>query len=49
MFKQLVLLPHLQDVVESQEFNVQKDFGKYFGSAMMIGFGVVAMYRWHQT
>jgi len=28
---------------------VQKDFGKYFGSAMMIGFGVVALYRWHQT
>jgi len=28
---------------------VQKDFGKYLGSAMMIGFGVVALYRWHQT
>lgn len=49
MFKRLVLLPHLQDAVESQEFNVQNDFGKYFGSAMMIGFGVVALYRWHQT
>lgn len=44
-----MLLPHLQDVVESQGFNVQKDLGKYFGSAMMIGFGVVALYRWHQT
>lgn len=48
MSKRLVL-PHLQAVVETQEFNVQKDFGKYFGSAMMIGFGVVAFYRWHQT
>lgn len=48
MFKQLV--PRLSlDVEASQEFNVQKDFGKYFGSAMMIGFGVVALYRWHQT
>lgn len=28
---------------------MQKDLGKYFGSAMMIGFGVVALYRWHQT
>lgn len=28
---------------------MQKDFGKYIGSAMMIGFGVVALYRWHQT
>lgn len=28
---------------------MKKDFGKYFGSAMMIGFGVVAFYRWHQT
>lgn len=36
-------------MADSQESNVQKDFGKYFGSAMMIGFGVVALYRWHQT
>lgn len=44
------MLPQrLQNVVVSQEFNVQKDFGKYFGSAMMIGFGVIALYRWHQT
>jgi len=28
---------------------VQKDFGKYFGSTMMFGFGVLALYRWHQT
>lgn len=28
---------------------MQKDFGKYFGSAMMIGFGLVAAYRFHQT
>lgn len=42
-------LQHLQDVVGSQEFSVKKDFGKYFGSAMMIGFGVMAFYRWHQT
>lgn len=48
MFKQLVPLLSL-DVEASQEFNVQKDFGKYFGSAMMIGFGVMALYRWHQT
>lgn len=48
MFKQHVLLL-LQDAEVSQEFNVQKDFGKYLGSAMMIGFGVVALYRWHQT
>ena len=26
-----------------------KDNGKYFGSAMMVGFGVLALYRWHQT
>lgn len=34
-------------------FSVQKDFGKdfgkYVGSLLMIGFGVVAFYRWHQT
>lgn len=48
MSKRLVPL-HLQAAVETQEFNVQKDFGKYFGSAMMIGFGVLALYRWHQT
>ena len=48
MFKQLVPLL-LLDAEASQESNVQKDFGKYFGSAMMIGFGVVALYRWHQT
>ncbi len=41
--------PQYRVVVASQEYNVQKDFGKYFGSAMMIGFGVVALYRWHQT
>lgn len=28
---------------------MQKDFGKYFGSTMMFGFGVLAFYRWHQT
>lgn len=28
---------------------MNKDYGKYFGSAMMIGFGVLALYRWHQT
>lgn len=28
---------------------MEKDHGKYFGSALMIGFGVVALYRWHQT
>lgn len=28
---------------------MKKDFGKYFGSAMMIGFGAVAFVRWHQT
>jgi protein-S-isoprenylcysteine O-methyltransferase Ste14 len=28
---------------------VSKDYGKYFGSAMMVGFGVLALYRWHQT
>ena len=28
---------------------MHKDYGKYFGSAMMIGFGVLALYRWHQT
>jgi protein-S-isoprenylcysteine O-methyltransferase Ste14 len=39
----------LQAAVETLEFNVQKDFGKYFGSAMMIGFGVLALYRWYQT
>lgn len=33
----------------SRESKVKKDFGKYFGSAMMIGFGAMAMYRWHQT
>lgn len=48
MFK-LLVLPLLLDAEASQEFNVQKDFGKYFGSAMMIGFGVVALFRWHQT
>lgn len=48
MFKLLVPLL-LPDVEASQEFKVHKDFGKYFGSAMMIGFGVVALYRWHQT
>lgn len=48
MFKQLARVL-LLDAEASQEFNVQKDFGKYFGSAMMIGFGVVALYRWHQT
>ncbi|WP_374000032.1 isoprenylcysteine carboxylmethyltransferase family protein [Bdellovibrio bacteriovorus] len=26
-----------------------KDNGKYFGSAMMVGFGIVAFYRWQQT
>jgi protein-S-isoprenylcysteine O-methyltransferase Ste14 len=35
--------------VASQEFNVTKDIGKYFGSAMMVGFGIVAFYRWQQT
>lgn len=48
MSKRLVPL-HLQAAVETLEFNVHKDFGKYFGSAMMIGFGVLALYRWHQT
>lgn len=44
------MLPrNLQDVVESQESSVKKDNGKYFGSAMMVGFGAVALYRWHQT
>jgi protein-S-isoprenylcysteine O-methyltransferase Ste14 len=28
---------------------VKNDYGKYFGSAMMVGFGVLALYRWHQT
>ncbi len=28
---------------------MQKDFGKYVGSTMMFGFGVLAFYRWHQT
>lgn len=28
---------------------MSKDYGKYFGSAMMVGFGVVAFYRWQQT
>jgi protein-S-isoprenylcysteine O-methyltransferase Ste14 len=28
---------------------VSKDYGKYFGSAMMVGYGVVAFYRWQQT
>ncbi|OQW47619.1 MAG: hypothetical protein A4S09_15005 [Proteobacteria bacterium SG_bin7] len=28
---------------------MQKDLGKYFGSAMMIGFGALALYRWYQT
>ncbi len=28
---------------------MQKDLGKYFGSTMMIGFGMLAFYRWHQT
>ena len=26
-----------------------KDNGKYFGTAMMVGFGIVAFYRWQQT
>ena len=28
---------------------MSKDYGKYFGSALMVGFGVVAFYRWQQT
>jgi protein-S-isoprenylcysteine O-methyltransferase Ste14 len=28
---------------------MKRDFGKYFGSAMMIGFGALAFYRWQQT
>lgn len=28
---------------------MQKDYGKYFGSFMMFWFGVLALYRWHQT
>lgn len=28
---------------------MQKDFGKYFGSMMMLCFGAVAFYRWQQT
>jgi len=28
---------------------MKKDFGKYFGSAMMVGFGAIAFVRWHQT
>jgi protein-S-isoprenylcysteine O-methyltransferase Ste14 len=28
---------------------MQLDRGKYFGSLMMVGFGVFAFYRWHQT
>lgn len=28
---------------------MSKDYGKYFGSAMMVGFGVVAFCRWQQT
>jgi protein-S-isoprenylcysteine O-methyltransferase Ste14 len=28
---------------------VKNDYGKYFGSAMMVGFGVLALYRWQQT
>jgi protein-S-isoprenylcysteine O-methyltransferase Ste14 len=35
--------------VASQESKVTKDNGKYFGSAMMVGFGIVAFYRWQQT
>lgn len=30
-------------------FSLNKDYGKYLGSAIMIGFGVIALYRWHQT
>lgn len=28
---------------------MKTDSGKYFGSVMMSGFGVVAFYRWQQT
>lgn len=28
---------------------MKKDYGKYFGSMMMFGFGAIAFYRWHQT
>lgn len=28
---------------------MNRDYGRYFGSAMMIGFGGLALYRWHQT
>lgn len=43
------MLPRHLQVVGSREFKVKTDLGKYFGSAMMIGFGVLAFYRWHQT
>lgn len=36
-------------VIVSLEYKLKNDYGKYFGSAMMIGFGVLAFYRWHQT
>jgi len=35
--------------VPSQEFKLKKDYGKYFGAVMMLGFGVLAFYRWQQT
>jgi len=28
---------------------MKKDYGKYFGSVMMFGFGLLALYRWNQT
>lgn len=28
---------------------MKNDYGKYFGSAMMVGFGILALYRWQQT
>lgn len=28
---------------------MNKDYGRYFGSLMMIGFGILAFYRWYQT
>lgn len=36
-------------VVANLEFKLKNDYGKYFGSAMMIGFGALAFYRWQQT
>lgn len=36
-------------VVARLAFSMQKDSGKFFGAAMMFGFGIIAVYRWHQT